>query len=79
MAVWILFLEQLKEPDSHEELLAQNDKYNGLCQLQAKGHCKMLLYRVRLLSSQVDFVVDDQANDVPAIELISGRPLLKPL
>lgn len=80
MAVWILFLEQeqLKEWNSYEELLGQNGKYNRLCQLQAKGHCKMLLYRVRLLSSQVDFVADDQANDVPALELVSGSPLLKP-
>ncbi|WP_262502452.1 hypothetical protein [Pontibacter chinhatensis] len=39
MAYRILSLEQeqLKELGSHEELLGQNGKYNGLCQLQAKG------------------------------------------
>lgn len=39
MANRILSLEheQLKERNSHEKLLGQNDKYNGLCQLQAKG------------------------------------------
>ncbi len=40
MADRILFLEQgqLKELGSHEELLAQNGKYTGLYQLQAKRY-----------------------------------------